>query len=84
MPLAPLFRLYPNASTGLVFAEVLNTGGLDALSVYTIDGRLLLQEDFSTPRAVEQLDLSQQPAGAYLVSARVGTRWFVERLILIR
>ena len=84
LPLAPLFRLYPNASTGLVFAEVLNTGGLDALSVYTIDGRLLLQEDFSTPRAVEQLDLSQQPAGAYLVSARVGTRWFVERLILIR
>ncbi|HNM24363.1 MAG TPA: T9SS type A sorting domain-containing protein [Saprospiraceae bacterium] len=84
LALLPAFRLYPNASTGLVFAEIQNAAGLDALNVYTVEGRLLLQEEFSSPKMLEQLDLTQQPAGAYWVSARAGARWFVERLILIR
>ncbi|NMH28201.1 T9SS type A sorting domain-containing protein [Flavobacterium silvaticum] len=65
-------RIYPNPASGII--TVSSDRIIDAVSVYSIQGRLLLHKDFHTESAV--IDLTGFASGTYLlkVSGQDGTQ----------
>jgi hypothetical protein len=73
--------VYPNPTTGLLNIRGLNAvGGFDAL-VLDVAGRVVLRERFESAAEVQQLDLSQEPNGIYLL--RISTENHVQNIKLV-
>jgi hypothetical protein len=80
-------QLYPNPSTGLVQLQAAQlTKGPARVRVLNVLGQVVLEQTVADagPPSQWQLDLSQQPAGLYLVQLKPGSQSFTQRLVLQR
>jgi hypothetical protein len=78
-----MIHVYPNPSDGLINFE---SGGLitDPVTVKIMDfsGRILYSNPALSPDKVLSLDLSEYPAGIYILEMRSKGSLFTQKLIL--
>jgi hypothetical protein len=64
------FRLYPNPSNGIVYVENSDFNTDVKIEVLSVLGRVVKAEQFSVLSGKTRIDLSNQPAGLYLMSIK--------------
>lgn len=77
------FSIYPNPSHGFVTVEPANGAQVLQTEVYTILGKRVLSQP-STSHSTEslRLDLSDQPAGIYLVRLCLDSGWITQKVVV--
>lgn len=76
-------RLYPNPSQGQVTVEYEGAGGINAVSVVNAVGAVVYKETFKQARK-EMVNLSELPAGSYLIRVQTREGWQTQRLQLTK
>jgi hypothetical protein len=77
----PELQIFPHPATDLVFVKMKNPGtGKALLQLFDGQGRRVLKKDFTPGEAPETLDVSQLPAGVYLLLLDSGGRLTGTRL----
>lgn len=75
------FTLYPNPTNGLFKASFPDISGKTTVAVYSMDGTLILSRVVTDPET-EQFDLTNVPAGIYLMEVKSTSGSFVEKIVL--
>ena len=83
-PLDRIMKLYPNPSTGLITIEINNPAQMNLrVEISDMAGRHIYSGSFNSIHVKEHLDLSNFPAGFYMVSLTSGSMVKITKLILI-
>ncbi|MBE0662045.1 MAG: T9SS type A sorting domain-containing protein [Bacteroidales bacterium] len=78
----PALQVYPNPSNGIVTLEMQWFLGKQVqISVLNLEGQIILQKELIAT-AVSSLDISELPAGTYIVKMNAGAEQFSKQLIL--
>lgn len=78
---APAVSVYPNPTLGSLKISLAGLSGSTALAVYSLDGALIFSKTVAE-NASSQLDLSDFPAGIYLLEAVNAGQRYTEKIVL--
>ncbi len=75
-------KIYPNPTSGHLTVEAQKGKVMEAVKIYDLQGRRLVNEEYGLGKASLSFDLSDQPPGGYFCSALVGGVWVTRQFIL--
>jgi hypothetical protein len=75
------FALFPNPATNLFTVTLPVSNKVSVISVYDIDGKIVLRKALKTTNAAEQINISQLAAGAYRVTWQQDDQQYMWKLI---
>lgn len=81
---APSLQIYPNPSSGILYVEAANLPpGEMKLSIYSLEGKVLITKILPWNGEALELDISQLAHGLYFVHASMHSKAMVSRLAVI-
>jgi hypothetical protein len=76
-------NLYPNPTTGTINFTILGEQKVQ-VSVYTIEGKEVLNNQYISNSGNQTLDISSLNNGMYIVKVSYGDRYFIDRVQVLK